>query len=133
MCYQGHMAGACKKNISKRKIYHYISFFFFLVFFRVVPNETQLYEYSQAGCACPQHRSARAPTTFSRWHCQAHPFTDGGAEKFCCRCRKTVVVVAPGTIIERMSGADFPTSNYAEFRVGEPGNTQQNRVRAQRV
>ena len=32
-----------------------------------------------------------------------------------------------------MSGAVFPSSHYAEFRVGEPGNTQQFRVRVQRV
>ena len=32
-----------------------------------------------------------------------------------------------------MSGADFYSSKYAEFRVGESGNTKQNRVRVQRV
>ena len=32
-----------------------------------------------------------------------------------------------------MSGADFSSSNNAEFLVGESGSTQQNRVRVQKV
>ena len=32
-----------------------------------------------------------------------------------------------------MSGCRFSSSNYAEFRVGEPGNSQRNRVRVRRV
>ena len=50
-----------------------------------------------------------------------------------------VVVVAPATIREALSvghnrsGAHVSSSNCAELRDGEPGSSQQNRVRVQRT
>ena len=56
-------------------------------------------------------------------------------EKLCCRCRTGVVLVATatGSSVGHMSGCIFFVLDLAEFRVGEPGNTQQHRVSVQRV
>ena len=35
-----------------------------------LPNETQLLEYWQAECVCPQQRSARVPKTCCMQHCE---------------------------------------------------------------
>ena len=91
-------------------------------------------------CSCAQQRSGCIPKTCSRWYCQARAPTDEGTkkkEKLCCICRTgtAVVVMTPATRSSPLNCqvADFSSSNYCRISSWEPGNTQQNRVRAQRV
>ena len=60
------------------------------------------------------------------WHSPAYKTTG----EVCCICRRVEALATIGSA-GQMSGARSSSSNYGEFRVGEPGNAQ-NRARVQR-